>query len=291
MSKVTIKTATEQDLPQWVRLRCVLWPDCSTERHRLEAQQLLAKKGDGAVLVAKSEDGSLCGFAEVSVRHDHVDGASSAPVAYLEGWYVEPHFRGGGLGGQLLAAVEDWAISRGLRELASDAELSNQAAIDVHASCGFSETCRAVHLIKRFDRTRRIPSISSNQLNHAITQLDHVQLAMPPGKETQAREFFSGVLGMHEEEKPTGLAERGGCWFRAGHAILHVGVEKEFAAQKKAHPAFCSTELEALADRLVAQGYPVEWDDALLGRKRFYTSDPFGNRIEIIQDGDGFAQK
>src|SRR5579864_1559032 len=150
MSKpVTIKPATEQELPQWIRLRCALWPDCSPERHRLEVQQLMAKEDDGVVLLAKREDGSLCGFAEVSVRYDHVDGASCAPVAYLEGWYVEPGFRGQDLGRRLLAAAEDWSISRGLSELASDTELNNQAAIDAHASNGFSETCRAVHLIKQ----------------------------------------------------------------------------------------------------------------------------------------------
>ena len=124
-----------------------------------------------------------------------------------------------------------------------------------------------------------------------ITCLDHIQVAMPPGQEAKARGFFAGLLGMQEEQKPEILASRGGCWFRAGHAILHVGVEKDFIAQTKAHPAFCSTELDALAKRLAGQGYPVEWDDALPSRKRFYTHDPFGNRIEIIQDGDGFGQK
>jgi aminoglycoside 6'-N-acetyltransferase I len=280
MSEVTIRRATEQDLPQWVRLRGALWPDCGTERHRLEVQQLMAKGNDGVVLVAIREDGSLCGFAEASVRHDHVDGAGSVPVAYLEAWYVDADFRGRGLGRQLLAAVEDWGIGHGLSELASDAELNNQAAIDVHASCGFSESCRAVHLIKRLDRTGQIPSISSNQLNHTIT-----------GQEAKARTFFTAVLGMQEEQKPSILANRGGCWFRSRLAILHVGVEKEFAPQKKAHPALCSTELEVLANRLVGYGYPVEWDEALPTRKRFYTRDPFGNRIEIIQDGEGFSQR
>lgn len=292
MSKpVTIRPGTSQDVPQWLRLRCALWPDCSPERHRLEVQQLVEKDHNGLVLVAVREEGSLCGFAEVSVRHDHVDGACSAPVAYLEGWYVEPDLRGQGLGRRLVAAAEDWAISHGLSELASDAELNSEAAVEAHVSCGFSETCRAVHFIKRLERSGPIPNISLNQRTHGITQLDHIQLAMPPGQEAKAREFFAGVLGMQEEEKPGILASRGGCWFRAGLAILHVGVEKGFAAQKKAHPAFCSTELKALAERLVGRGYPVEWDDALPGRKRLYTSDPFGNRIEIIQDGDGFAQK
>ena len=123
-----------------------------------------------------------------------------------------------------------------------------------------------------------------------ILSLDHVQLAMPEGEEDRARAFFGGVLGMEEEVKPEPLASRGGCWFRSGGAILHLGVEKDFAPQKKAHPAFCVSELDQLASRLEEAGYPVNWDTALPERRRFYTADPFGNRIEFMQDGHGFTQ-
>lgn len=124
-----------------------------------------------------------------------------------------------------------------------------------------------------------------------ITRLDHVQLAMPPGEESKARAFFSDILGMSEDVKPEPLASRGGCWFRAGGAILHLGVEGEFAPQRKAHPAFCVQDLDALAKRLADAGLQVVWDDALPDRRRFYTADPFGNRLEFIREGDGFGQK
>ena len=122
-------------------------------------------------------------------------------------------------------------------------------------------------------------------------KLDHVQLAMPPGGEDRAREFFSGVLGMTEQVKPEPLASRGGCWFRSGAAILHLGVEDDFRPQKKAHPAFCVAELDELAGKLSEDGREVIWDEALRGRRRFYTADPFGNRIEFLRDGDGFTQR
>jgi hypothetical protein len=114
---------------------------------------------------------------------------------------------------------------------------------------------------------------------------------MPLGEEVRARDFFCDIIGMQEDVKPAPLASRGGCWFRSGGAILHLGVEKEFVAQKKAHPAFCVRDVNALAKRLEEAAFPVVWDDALPGRMRFYTSDPFGNRIEIIREGDGFGQK
>ena len=124
-----------------------------------------------------------------------------------------------------------------------------------------------------------------------ITRLDHIQLAMPAGGEARAREFWHGVLGMAEETKPEPLASRGGCWFRSGRVIVHLGVEKEFSPQRKAHPAFCVHDLGGLAQRLTGEGCPVIWDDALPERRRFYTEDPFGNRIEFIAEGDGFGQK
>ena len=120
--------------------------------------------------------------------------------------------------------------------------------------------------------------------------LDHIQLAMPPQKEDLARSFFAGILEMIEEEKPFPLSERGGVWFRSGSTIVHLGVEEDFRPQRKAHPAYIVDDLDALASRLQAESYEVKWDDALPGRRRFYTADPFGNRIEFLYDGHGFTQ-
>ena len=118
-----------------------------------------------------------------------------------------------------------------------------------------------------------------------MTRLDHIQLAMPIGGEDKARAFWQDLLGMKEEVKPEPLASRGGCWFRTDSVILHLGVEKNFAPQKKGHPAFCAEDLDALAVRLNTGGCPVIWDEALPTRRRFYSEDPFGNRIEFIPIG------
>ena len=121
-------------------------------------------------------------------------------------------------------------------------------------------------------------------------RLDHIQLAMPAGEEDLARAFFTGVLGMKEQEKPYPLSERGGVWFRSGEVIVHLGVEPNFTPQKKAHPAFLIDELDHLASRLSESGHSVKWDESLPNRKRFYSADPFGNRLEFMADGDGFTQ-
>lgn len=115
-----------------------------------------------------------------------------------------------------------------------------------------------------------------------ITGYDHVQVAVPAGSEPTAREFYGELLGMHELTKPPLLSVRGGCWFAAGTAVLHLGVEEPFRPAGKAHPAFVVTDLDTLAARVGASGYRVTWADEIPGVRRFHTSDPFGNRIEFI---------
>jgi catechol 2,3-dioxygenase-like lactoylglutathione lyase family enzyme len=115
--------------------------------------------------------------------------------------------------------------------------------------------------------------------------LDHVQLAAPPGCEAEARRFFGDLLGLEELEKPEPLRSRGGAWFALGDGgQIHVGVEDPFTPARKAHPAFrvSAEELAEVVARLEAAGEQVEWDDSLPGVRRFYTADPWGNRIELL---------
>jgi catechol 2,3-dioxygenase-like lactoylglutathione lyase family enzyme len=114
-----------------------------------------------------------------------------------------------------------------------------------------------------------------------LAALDHLQLAMPPKGEAAARAFYGGLLGLRETPKPPALAARGGVWFQ-GAIALHLGVEPDFRPARKAHPAFRVRDLGALAARLAAAGHAVTWDDALPGVRRFYTADPFGNRLEFL---------
>jgi catechol 2,3-dioxygenase-like lactoylglutathione lyase family enzyme len=116
-----------------------------------------------------------------------------------------------------------------------------------------------------------------------IEALHHVQLAMPEGREHDARAFYCDVLGMTERPKPENLARRGGVWFVSGGAEVHLGVEKDFRPAKKAHPALLVSDLAALAARCSSAGYEVTTDEPLVGYHRVYVTDPFGNRIELLQ--------
>jgi catechol 2,3-dioxygenase-like lactoylglutathione lyase family enzyme len=112
--------------------------------------------------------------------------------------------------------------------------------------------------------------------------IDHVQLAMPGGEEEGARRFYCDLLGMAEIPKPPKLAKRGGCWFASGAVQLHLGVEEDFRAAKKAHPALRCLDYAGLTSRLRAAGVETTEDEGIPGVRRCHVFDPFGNRIELI---------
>ena len=118
-----------------------------------------------------------------------------------------------------------------------------------------------------------------------IEALDHVQVAMPPNGEVAAETFYRDLLGLRLLPKPASLAARGGRWFAAGGAELHLGVEQDFRPARKAHPALRVRGLDELIARLQASGAVVRHDRQLPGVRRIYTEDPFGNRIELIDAG------
>lgn len=115
-----------------------------------------------------------------------------------------------------------------------------------------------------------------------IAALDHVQLAMPPGREADAEAFYCEVLGFEVLAKPEPLAGRGGRWFASGEVQVHLGVEQDFRPARKAHPALRVEGFEVLLARLDAAGIAWRSDSDLPGVRRVYVDDPFGNRIELI---------
>jgi catechol 2,3-dioxygenase-like lactoylglutathione lyase family enzyme len=121
-------------------------------------------------------------------------------------------------------------------------------------------------------------------MGFVIVRLDHVQLAMPPGREAEAEAeaFYAGLLGLTRKSKPEPMASRGGCWFESGPVAVHLGVEEDFRPARKAHPALAVRDLPALEAVLQGAGVSVRPNpDAAPGRGS-YVDDPFGNRIELV---------
>jgi catechol 2,3-dioxygenase-like lactoylglutathione lyase family enzyme len=119
---------------------------------------------------------------------------------------------------------------------------------------------------------------------YPFSAIDHVQLAMPAGGEEQARTFYRGLLGMKEIGKPVELAKRGGCWFECGPVQIHLGVEADFRAARKAHPALRCFDYDGLTSRLKMAGIEVVDDASIPAVRRCHIFDPFGNRIELIAE-------
>lgn len=120
-----------------------------------------------------------------------------------------------------------------------------------------------------------------------VVALDHIQIAMPKGREQEAREFYQDILGISEVSKPAELSGRGGVWFESGKLKIHLGVEDDFRPARKAHPGLLVRDLDELLAVLKHKGYAVTNDKSLLGVTRAFTHDPFGNRIELIQCDSG----
>jgi aminoglycoside 6'-N-acetyltransferase I len=144
---VSIRLVESSEFEEWARMRAALWPDCSPEEHQQEMAAILQNSRE-AVFVSVGPDGRLQGFLEASLRCDYVEGCTTKPVGYIEGWYVVPEFRRQGIGRALVAVAEEWARSRGCREMASDAEIGNLASQAAHERLGYLEAGRIVHFRK-----------------------------------------------------------------------------------------------------------------------------------------------
>lgn len=119
-------------------------------------------------------------------------------------------------------------------------------------------------------------------MNPFLTGIDHIQIVAPPGSEDIARSFYSELLGMTELPKPENLRVNGGCWFQCGLQEVHIGHQSDFTPAKKAHPGFTVNAPERLKSTLQSAGYTIDEELPIEGRSRFFTHDPFGNRLEFI---------
>ena len=145
----TIREVLPDDIQAWCRMRTKLWPD-ATDQHLAEIKEFFSANSNHIVQVyiAATTTGHLVGFIELNLR-DIVEGASSARVPYVEGWFIDKEYRAAGLGQRLMQQAENWAKALGYNELASDTETDNTDSIDIHKHLGFEETARVVCLLKK----------------------------------------------------------------------------------------------------------------------------------------------
>ena len=118
-------------------------------------------------------------------------------------------------------------------------------------------------------------------------RLDHVQVCIPRDSEAEAREFYGGLLGLEEVEKPEVLRANGGMWYAVAGAQLHVGIEDPVAPSKR-HPAFEVADAARVRAYLEGRGVRTKDEPDIPGVvHRFSLFDPFGNRIELLEKTKG----
>ena len=115
-----------------------------------------------------------------------------------------------------------------------------------------------------------------------IKRLDHIQICIPTGKENEAREFYTHIIGLEEIPKPAALKANGGLWYQAGDIQLHIGTENEINTSKR-HPAFEVVDLAGARQQLEKHHVKIKEEIQVPGQTRFSFIDPFGNRIELLQ--------
>ena len=142
MVEVRVREIVEGDRSDWLRLRAALWPGALSD-HDAETRRYFTESQRPFIVFVADVEGRLCGFLELDHRK-YAPGCQSSPVPFIEGWYVEPHRRGRGIGRALVEAAERQALAEGHHEIASDAEIGNADSIAAHLALGYAEVERIV---------------------------------------------------------------------------------------------------------------------------------------------------
>jgi aminoglycoside 6'-N-acetyltransferase I len=137
-----IREIIERDRSDWVRLRESLWPG-SLSDHDVETRKYFQSRAQVPIVFVAEAEGRVVGFLELDFRK-YAPGCRSSPVAFIEGWFVEPAFQRRGIGRAVVAAAEERARAMGHYEMASDSEVENAEGIAAHRALGYEEIERVV---------------------------------------------------------------------------------------------------------------------------------------------------
>jgi catechol 2,3-dioxygenase-like lactoylglutathione lyase family enzyme len=111
---------------------------------------------------------------------------------------------------------------------------------------------------------------------------DHIHICVPPERLEAARQFYTGIIGLQQIERPDKIFRNAGYWFDIGNIQLHIGVEPTLARTIR-HTAFQVADVAKAREILVKNNIEIAEEPVIPGRRRFAFIDPFGNRMELLQ--------
>jgi aminoglycoside 6'-N-acetyltransferase I len=142
-----IEEISDINLQECARLAKQLWPESALD-DLVNDFKIFIGNHDQSCFLFKNEQEEYCGFVQLSLRNDYVEGSSTTPVAYIEGIYVDENHRRTGASKEMIAFAEEWGRLKGCSQMGSDCELTNTLSIEFHKGVGFTEANRIVCFLK-----------------------------------------------------------------------------------------------------------------------------------------------
>jgi catechol 2,3-dioxygenase-like lactoylglutathione lyase family enzyme len=117
-----------------------------------------------------------------------------------------------------------------------------------------------------------------------VKRIDHVHLCVPLADLDKAREFYFGLLGFTEIQRPESFKGRNGFWctHNEGKVQLHIGVDA-IIDRTMQHPAFEVENLSEVRKFLESKNVRTNDEPKIPGVERFMFRDPWNNRIEFCE--------
>lgn len=131
---IFLRNAIPGDGEVMAELSCQLGYSCSAPEMSQRVGSLLSK-ADYCVFVAERE-GKILGW----VYGFYTERLETAPFVEIGGLVVDGHFRGCGIGRQLVEQVKNWAVGRQVSRLRVRCNTQRMAAHSFYRKRGFKET-------------------------------------------------------------------------------------------------------------------------------------------------------
>ncbi len=112
----------EQDVYNVARLAAKLWnKDYKLLKEKFHS---IVQTDNNKIFTAYYQN-EMIAFAHCFIRKNNVEGTAEIPAGYIETIYVEEEYRNNGIASHLISYCENWAKSKGCKQIAIDCNKNN----------------------------------------------------------------------------------------------------------------------------------------------------------------------